>query len=121
MNSRCYKRLKKEAQSLKRDSDEFVKLSVSPDSLKEWNAKICGPPGSAYEGFEFDLKIEVGENYPLLPPKLTFETKIFHPNVHFDSGEICLDILKKEWSPAWTLASACRAVVALLASPEPER
>ena len=43
-----------------------------------------------------------------------FLTKIFHPNVQFDSGELCLDILKKEWTPAWTLQSVCRAVVALL-------
>jgi len=31
-----------------------------------------------------------------------------------------LDILKKEWTPAWTLMSACRAIVALLADPAPD-
>jgi peroxin-4 len=40
--------------------------------------------------------------------------QIFHPNVHFRTGDICLDILKKEWSPAWGLQAACRAVLALL-------
>jgi peroxin-4 len=29
-----------------------------------------------------------------------------------------LDILKKEWSPAWGLNSACRAVLALLSDPD---
>jgi len=29
-----------------------------------------------------------------------------------------LDILKKEWSPAWGLLAACRAVLALLSDPD---
>jgi peroxin-4 len=45
-------------------------------------------------------------------------SQVFHPNVHFRTGDICLDILKKEWSPAWGLLSACRAVLALLSDPD---
>jgi peroxin-4 len=48
---------------------------------------------------------------------MRFVTKIFHPNVHFATGDICIDILKKEWSPAWSLQSACRAVMAILSEP----
>lgn len=48
-------------------------------------------------------------HYP--PPPKT------HPIPH-QTGEICLDILKKEWSPAWSLQAACRAVMALLAAPD---
>lgn len=44
--------------------------------------------------------------------------KVFHPNVHFRTGDVCLDILKKEWSPAWGLQAACRAVLALLSDPD---
>ena len=32
--------------------------------------------------------------------------------------QVCLDILKTAWTPAWTLHSVCRAILALLSSPE---
>lgn len=67
----------------------------------------------------FRLAIQCGTDYPLAPPTITFQTKIFHPNVHFKNGDVCLDILKKEWSPAWGLQAACRAVLALLSDPDP--
>merc|ERR1712224_879734 len=63
------------------------------------------------------LKIICSVNYPMSPPTVTFVTNIFHPNVMFDTGELCLDILKTDWSPAWTLQYVCRAVIALLQDP----
>ena len=113
------KRLKKEldALNIKGNVDESIDLRVSPDSMLEWTATIIAPAGSFYEGYSFDLQITASQQYPMVPPTITFKTKIFHPNVMFKTGEICLDILKKEWSPAWSLQSACRAIIALLESP----
>ncbi len=52
-----------------------------------------------------------------MPPKMYFKTKVFHPNIHFVSGEVCLDIIKNEWSPTWTLEALCNAVRYLLENP----
>ena len=112
------KRLRKEAQAA---NDDYIKLVVSPDNIYKWKALLKAPPDSAYEGFVFVLNINVPESYPLVPPVITFATRIFHPNVLFGTGEICLDILKKEWSPAWSLQSAIRAISTLMADPAADR
>ena len=117
----CIKRLRKELQNLDKSPNEFITLKANAENILEWTATICAPPDSVYEGYMFQLSIQVGMDYPLVPPKMTFLSKIFHPNILFDTGEICLDILKKEWSPAWSLQSACQAIMTLLAEPVPDR
>ena len=120
------KRLRKELQSLEKaaknkDSDTDIFLRpTSSSSLLQWTALIKGPIDTPYEGGIFKLSIRCDSDYPLSPPTITFDTKVFHPNVHFSKGDVCLDILKKEWSPAWGLQAACRAVLALLSDPDAE-
>jgi len=116
------KRLRKELQSLQKDQSDTdnIVLRHDPDNLMAWTAFLKGPADTPFQDGVFHLKIEIPQDYPLCPPKMKFLTKVFHPNVHFRTGEICLDILKKEWSPAWGLASACRAVLALLSDPDAE-
>jgi ubiquitin-conjugating enzyme (huntingtin interacting protein 2) len=48
-----------------------------------------------------------------------FVTKVWHPNVSSQTGAICLDILKDEWTPALTLQTALLSIRALLTAAEP--
>lgn len=66
------------------------------------------------------LNIDIPPTYPTQPPTITFATPICHPNVHFKTGEICLDLFKTSWTPAYTISSALSAVQQLLTSAEPE-
>eukprot|EP00823_Brevimastigomonas_motovehiculus_P001294 TRINITY_DN11812_c0_g1_i1.p1 TRINITY_DN11812_c0_g1~~TRINITY_DN11812_c0_g1_i1.p1 ORF type:complete len:253 (+),score=43.17 TRINITY_DN11812_c0_g1_i1:163-921(+) len=94
--------------------------SSEHSSLFHWTAFILGPPDSPYANARFQLRIQVPSSYPLTPPKVHFVTKICHPNIHFKTGEVCLDVLKDAWTPIWTLETVCRAVILLLTSPEPK-
>lgn len=53
------------------------------------------------------------------PPKVRFLTKIYHPNID-KLGRICLDILKKKWSPALQIRTVLLSVQALLSAPNPD-
>lgn len=44
-------------------------------------------------------------------------TPIVHANVSLQTGEICLDLLKDAWTPAYSVFQCVRAVRLLLAAP----
>ena len=55
----------------------------------------------------------------MVPPKVRFLTKIYHPNID-KLGRICLDILKSKWSPALQMRTVLLSVQALLSAPNPD-
>ncbi|KAJ8613486.1 hypothetical protein CTAYLR_002149 [Chrysophaeum taylorii] len=113
-------RIKKELTELSRDTKSGVTVEVKSEDMHELEGTISGPEGTPYEGGTYVITISIPRGYPFEPPKMKFLTKIWHPNISSQTGAICLDILKDQWSPALTIKTALLSLQALLCSPEPE-
>lgn len=111
-------RIKNEMQELRQAKSGMGIVAVYVnDDLMHWKGTILGPGDTPYEGGLFQLDILIPNNYPFLPPKIRFDTKVYHPNVSSQTGYICLDILNKAWSPALTIRTILLSIQALLFAP----
>ena len=113
------KRLQKELSEIQKDTPENCSAGLNnTNDLFNWDATIIGPTETPYEGGIFYLKMLFPADYPFKPPKITFNTKIYHPNIN-SNGDICLDILKDQWSPALNVSKILLSICSLLADPNP--
>eukprot|EP00924_Labyrinthula_sp_SR-Ha-C_P006839 augustus_masked-scaffold_8-processed-gene-2.2-mRNA-1 protein AED:0.07 eAED:0.07 QI:0/-1/0/1/-1/1/1/0/155 len=120
------KRLQKELSNLKKAAAKGeTNFTAAPAESKgslnyqHWKCTLKGPAETPYEGGTFDLTMEFPADYPYKPPKVRFMTKIYHPNIN-STGDICLDILKDQWSPALTIDKVLLSISSLLNAPNPD-
>ena len=74
------------------------------NNLFEWRLSIIGPRDTPYNGGLFYLTLKFPENYPSYPPKVTFDTPIYHINVASIGGGSILGepaslTILRAWSP----------------------
>ena len=116
--------------TIKRLKSEINELKISPplncsagpiveSNLFKWQGTIIGPEGTPYAGGIFNISIDFTNDYPFKPPKMIFNTKIYHCNIN-SFGAICLDILKDQWSPALTISKVLLSICSLLDQPNPD-
>ncbi|CAL5970436.1 Ubiquitin-conjugating_enzyme E2 [Hexamita inflata] len=115
----CEKRLMTDFKNLVSSQPKSFMASPFKDNIKRWAAVILGPEDTAWTGAALCLSIDFSADYPTRPPTFKFLTKIFHPNV-YATGDICLDILKEKWSPAYDVCSVLVSIQNLLTDPNPQ-
>ena len=112
-------RINTEMRDMKKTPLPNISAGPSGTDVSEWTASIVGPEGSPYVGGVFYLTIHFPADYPFKPPKIKFTTKVYHPNINA-KGDICLDILKDQWSPALTINAVLLSISSLLTDPNPD-
>merc|ERR1719460_1266888 len=95
-----------------------VTSQVDAQNYRYFHIQMSGPSDTAYQGGMYKLELFLPEGYPMEPPKVRFNTKIYHPNID-KLGRICLDVLKDKWSPALQIRTVLLSIQALLSAPEP--
>ncbi|KAL7558637.1 hypothetical protein ACA910_016150 [Epithemia clementina (nom. ined.)] len=114
------KRLLKERSKLEKEPLAFVhEIDVIDDDIFKWNATINGPEGGPYAGGKFVLRLEFPAQYPFKPPKLVFETKVYHPSVMLETGEVCGAVLGN-WGPTLNAEHCLITIYSLLQDPQPD-
>ncbi|KAK8846550.1 hypothetical protein IAR55_005636 [Kwoniella newhampshirensis] len=116
--------------------DGFSAGLVDDDNILEWQIVIMGPADTLYEGAILKARLIFPPEYPILPPKMIFDSEMWHPNVYSTGdkkGEVCVSILHQpgddewgyedageRWLPVHTVESVLISVISLLSQDVPD-
>ncbi|XP_042209920.1 ubiquitin-conjugating enzyme E2 S-like isoform X3 [Homarus americanus] len=109
----------KEMTELVKGPPEGIKVHMNDEDITDIQATIAGPAGTPYAGGMFRVKLALSKDFPNVPPKGYFLTKIFHPNVA-SNGEICVNTLKKDWKADLGIRHVLLVIKCLLIVPNAE-
>nr|XP_020442778.1 ubiquitin-conjugating enzyme E2 L3-like [Monopterus albus] len=114
------KRLCKELDDIRKSGmKHFCNIQVDESNILTWQGLIV-PDCPPYDKGAFRIEIVFPAEYPFKPPKITFKTKIYHPNID-EKGQVCLPIISVEnWKPATRTCQVIQCLIALVNIPQPE-
>ena len=78
-------------------------FEVSRLSEQDICVSFHGPKDTLYEKGIWHIRVHLPAEYPYKSPSLGFLHKIYHPNIDFQSGSICLDVINQTWTPMYEL------------------
>ena len=120
MAAKQHKRLSKELENFGKTPIDGVTIDLVADNMVNWNVHMSGPKDTPYAGGKFTVNIDFSDNYPFKCPKIQFVTKIYHPNIKTDTGEICAEAIKNSWVPTLNADFIIKMLIELIANPNAE-
>merc|ERR1711966_145683 len=126
--------LKRQLTELAKNPIDLVSVGLADDSnVYDWEILIMGPDGTLYEGGFFKARLVFPKDFPNKPPKMTFESEMWHPNI-YENGEVCISILHdpgedphnvhetaaERWRPILGVEQILMSVISMLSDPNDE-
>ena len=98
------RRIAKELKEIESNCPQNISAGPIGDDLLHWNATILGPSDTPYHDFVYHLDVRLPKNYPMKPPKIKFNNKIWHCNINPKKSLIALHVLQENWSSSLTMS-----------------
>lgn len=95
---------------------QCVITEQSKTNIMKFKVLYTPESDSIWYGGKYEFSIEVLDEYPFKAPKVMCLTKIYHPNIDF-SGNVCLNILKDDWSPILNVSTVIAGLYYLFTDP----
>ena len=86
-----------------------------PNNVLEFRLSVS-PNMGFWSGDVFNFSFQVPPDYPYSPPHVRCETKIYHPNISFYGGKVCLNI-RERWSPVHDVSTVIHTIVNIFIEP----
>ncbi|KAF7845700.1 hypothetical protein BT93_L1163 [Corymbia citriodora subsp. variegata] len=110
-----------------------ISCGLIDSNIFEWEVMLMMSDDCKYYGGGFfRARLSFPRDYPMMPPKMRFETSIWHPNI-YPNGEVCISILhppeddkygyesaSERWSPVQSPETILISVISMLSSPDDE-
>ena len=123
------RRLRRELRQLRKTALTNVAAGPIRGNLFSWRAIITGHEGTPYHGGKFYCDIAVPSDYPAVPPRVVFRTKIYHMNITRSGsgftrfGGLPSRLLGQgtpnQWSSDESISDILAAISMLLKFPDP--
>ncbi len=115
-NKAYFRRVSKEMKKIHKDLDKNVSLKIlDEEALNKFEVTIT-PLEGLWEFGTFVFHIKIEDDYPIAAPKVKCLTKVYHPNIDY-KGNVCLNILKDEWSPILSIKHVILGLMFLFTGP----
>ncbi|KAI6177944.1 Ubiquitin-conjugating enzyme domain containing protein [Aphelenchoides besseyi] len=112
------RRLQKEISDVRAISPKLARvIDINESNMLNWQLLLL-PTKEPYNKGAFKITITFPVEYPFKPPKIVFNTQIYHPNVD-EKGQVCLGVIApNNWKPATRIAQVIHSLLDLIGEPE---
>lgn len=109
-------RLQREMQNFLENPPSNCELKVDPKNIRAWTVTLTGADGTVYANEKYQLQMNFPKDYPAKPPSVFFLKPVPKHQHVYTNGDICLNLLGRDWRPILTAEGLAVSILSMLSS-----